>query len=235
MLQRFSLVAVALAALSFSSQARADVPPSCTDFDKAPSCTKENVGKPCPEGPDCREINCGDSTAMTIYKCMPCPTVVDDPGKVCDPDGTGGPPQWGKACGDGGSCIKWPGFCPAPGGNVYSICAKTPPPPGGTGGAGGMGAGGAPPGMGGAPPGMGGAPPGMGGAPAAGGSGTAGQQATAGAAGSGTAGSAAAPAPASSSGDDGGCSVSALGRHGALAALMTLLGAAALLVERRRR
>ena len=197
---------LAFAALLSSAPARADVAPFCSDFDKDTDCAQADVGKECPGGGTCRELFC-ESSAGGGDKAFKCKTCAFVEVEDTAKVCEPGPSAFGKECGDGGTCTKLPSWCPNPG---TIACAKDA---GGAAGAGGSGQAGA------------GGEAGSGTA----GSGTAGS----GTAGSGTAGSTAAPAPAEA--EDSSCAVSGAGRHGALAGLMLALGAAALLVERRRR
>jgi hypothetical protein len=217
---------LAFAALLSSAPARADVAPFCSDFDKDTDCAQADVGKECPGGGTCRELFCESSAGGgdKAFKCKTCAFVeVEDTAKVCEP----GPSAFGKECGDGGTCTKLPSWCPNPG---TIACAKDAGGAAGAGGSGQAGAGGE---AGSGTAGSGTAGSGTAGSGTAG-SGTAGSgTAGSGTAGSGTAGSTAAPAPAEA--EDSSCAVSGAGRHGALAGLMLALGAAALLVERRRR
>jgi hypothetical protein len=254
------LVSLGLGAfLLFStSAARADVPPFCTDFDADVTCAEADVGYACPSGGSCYKIGCGDKgNSAYVYKCETCPVFVADAAGTCKDFS-----NVGKSCGADGTatCDRVSAYC-----NGYIECVKPGDAhqgqggeagswigPGGSGGEGGAAAG-----AGGAAAGAGGTTGGAGGTSAAGGA--AGGAAVGGAAGTSAAGSPAAGSPAagtsaagtsaagtsaagtaatpaaSSDSGDSGCSMSTQGRHNALAAFLALAGAAALLLDRRRR
>ena len=196
----------------FTVQARADIAPSCSQFDPLPACVQADVEKACPTTGVCKEISC--DAGAKVYKCVVCPTVLADGAAKCT-----GPSDLGNACGTDGECGVVPSYCT---GNKFSCVAKS----GGAGGAGG--GGGAPAGGSGGTVSAGGSggtvsAGGSGGAVSGGGSGGA---ATAGSAGS----TAAAPAQAA---DDSGCSTAAPATTWKLGALGAL--ALGFLVARRRR
>jgi hypothetical protein len=214
---------VGLAFFTVAPAARADVPPLCTQFDNDTNCAAADLGKACPSGGNCVSVSCdtgGMGNPMMLTKCEVCPSETPDTAKVCTDFTT-----LGKACGNGGTCTVLASWCAT--GNKFA-CAL----PNGAGGSGGSG---------------GSAGAGTGGSSTAGtgGSGTAGSgTAGTGTAGAGIAGTSSAGASASAggtqapaaSGDSGGggCAVGPVGKRGAAAALMTLIGILGLAAGRRR-
>jgi MYXO-CTERM domain-containing protein len=114
------------AALDVTSVARADVPPTCSQFDSDVTCTASEVGMPCSVGGTCYQVYCADglggSNAQNLYKCEICPTVLDagvepDGGAVCSFG------SFGMSCAGGrGLCQKLPEWCPFTG--SYLPCVE---------------------------------------------------------------------------------------------------------------
>jgi MYXO-CTERM domain-containing protein len=115
---RFLVFGALLAAsLDVTSLVRADVPPTCSQFDSVVTCTADQVGMPCSAGGTCYQVYCADGLGGTntqnLYKCEVCPTLLD---AGVGPDG-GGPcnyNSYGMPCADGrGVCEKAPEWCPS--------------------------------------------------------------------------------------------------------------------------
>jgi hypothetical protein len=207
----FAALAVGFS-LSLSAVAHADVAPLCTELDAYAGCDAATVGQACdPAKPaaKCAELFCEDSGSSKAYKCVvACGDVVPKgTGDSCSPGGT--------TCGTNGTCKTYEGECY---GNIYSriYCDD------GTSGTAGSSSGEA----------------GSSSGEAGSSSGQAGTTASA----AGSAGSSTTPTTPAAD-DDSGCSVSgtssqaasSANKRGLLAALITLSGAAALFLSRRRR
>ncbi|MCS6899885.1 MAG: hypothetical protein RMJ98_09445 [Myxococcales bacterium] len=189
-----------------ASTARADIPPFCNDFAKHTDCAAADIGKGCPGGGTCTEIFCEGSVG-DVSKVTKC--ISCNLVEIPDPDKvcSSGPSSFGKDCGDGGTCHKLPSWCASSG---YVVCAKESQGAGGSGGSDQAGSGTAESNIA--------------------GSGDTGSSQG----GSSTAGTSRPEASAPEE-DNSNCSVSRVGRHGALVGLMLSLGALALLVDRQRR
>lgn len=198
--------------LTLPAIAHADVAPLCTELDTYAGCDAGAVGQACdPAKPaaKCAELFCENSGASKVYKCVvACSDVVPKgTGDACSPGAT--------TCGTNGTCKTYEGECY---GNIYSriYCDD------GTTGTAGSSSG-----------------------EAGSSSGTAGTSSGTAGTSSGTAGTSSGSAGETSStpaaaDDDSGCSVSGTSsasttnKRGLLAALITLSGAAALFLSRRR-
>src|ERR1700709_1934792 len=92
--------ALALAALlTWSSSARADVPPSCDVESSLITCAEADVGKLCQGGGACYQVRCANNDMFpldSVYKCDACPTVLPDQSFGCLPS------KFGMDCGGGG-------------------------------------------------------------------------------------------------------------------------------------
>src|ERR1700722_2064739 len=100
---------VFVVATTWSLPSRADVAPnSCDPFDTLITCDANDVGKACQGGGQCFAVVCGTSTAMTIYKCDACPTILSGPDAGCALG------NLGTACGDGGTCRSIQAYCTSP-------------------------------------------------------------------------------------------------------------------------
>jgi hypothetical protein len=200
--------------LTLAAVAHADVAPLCTELDAYAGCDAAAVGTACdPAKPaaKCAELSCEDGGNSKVYKCVvACADVVPKgTGDACSPGGT--------TCGTNGTCKTYEGECY---GNIYSriYCDD------GTTGQAGSSSGEA-----GSSSGEAGSSSGQAGS-------SSGQAGTS----SASAGSAGESGSTPAADDDSGCSVSGTkaataNKRGLLAALITLSGAAALFVSRRRR
>jgi hypothetical protein len=105
----FASLIVALLLAGWSSASRADIPPSCDAESSLITCAATDVGKPCQGGGQCFEIACqSGASAMKVYKCAACPTIVAAPAETCTYA------KLGMACsGDGGTgtCGVVPSYC----------------------------------------------------------------------------------------------------------------------------
>jgi hypothetical protein len=136
----FASLIAALLLTGLSGASRADIPPACDAESSLIACAATDVGKPCQGGGQCFEIPCqSGASAMKVYRCAACPTIVEAPADTCTYA------KLGMACsGDGGpgTCGVVPSYC-----NVGKLACQMPaqnvptgPPTGGgstDGGAGG--------------------------------------------------------------------------------------------------
>jgi hypothetical protein len=115
----FASLIAALLLTAWSAASRADIPPSCDAESSLITCAATDVGKPCQGGGHCFEIPCqSGASAMKVYKCAACPTIVEVPADTCTYA------KLGMACsGDGGTgtCGVVPSYC-----NTAKLACQVP-------------------------------------------------------------------------------------------------------------
>lgn len=96
-------------AMSLPTRSWADLPPSCDAENALITCAASDVGKACQGSGQCYEISCANgASAMKVYRCDACPTILDVPAGTCTFQ------NMGAACaGDGGNgtCGVIPYYC----------------------------------------------------------------------------------------------------------------------------
>jgi hypothetical protein len=117
---RAALFSLAVSSFSFLRLAAADVPPACDNFIDRVTCAQADVGKPCPTGGTCYDVQCAPGAGGAnnhLYKCEVCPPLID--GGTCAA-------QYGAPCADdAGTCRKAPAWCQV---NVIGFACLGPNP-----------------------------------------------------------------------------------------------------------